>query len=250
MDYFQATILGIIQGIVEWLPISSEGQAVLIGIKILGLTPEEALSYAIFLHLGTLLVVLIRFRKTWFSLLTGMDIPLLRRIIIVTSGTGITAVPIFLVLEEFFNSNLNVTLLIGLLLILTGIVLSYSKQGIRDIESLSTIELFGLGIIQGFAILPGISRSGVTITTLLMRNIRPESALVFSFLISVPPVIGAIIISGIPPESHLPINLTMIIAAFITGGIMMELLLRMSHRMNFSYFCFFLGGITVILSLL
>lgn len=250
MDYYQAIILGIIQGIVEWLPISSEGQAVLTGIKILGLTPDEALSYAIFLHLGTLFVVLIRFRKTWYYLLTGMNIPLLKRIILVTVGTGITAVPLFLVLEEYFNSNLNVTLLIGLLLILTGIVLSYSKQGIRDIESLSTIELFGLGLIQGFAILPGISRSGVTMTALLMRNIRPESALVFSFLISVPPVIGAILLSGIPPESNLSINLIMIFSAFISGGFMMEVLLRISHRLNFSLFCLFLGVITVILSLL
>ncbi|NLV25551.1 MAG: undecaprenyl-diphosphate phosphatase [Methanomicrobiales archaeon] len=250
MDYFQAIFLGIIQGIAEWLPISSEGQAVLTGIKILGLSPDVALSYAIFLHLGTLFVVLIRFRKTWYSLLTGMDIPLLKRIILVTAGTGITAVPIFLVLEEFFNADINVTLLIGLLLIVTGIMLKYSKKGVRDIESLSPFELFGLGLIQGFAILPGISRSGVTITALLMRNIRPESALIFSFLISVPPVIGAIILSDIPPESNISLNLTMILSAFIVGGIMMEVLLRISHRLNFSFFCLFLGGITVILSLL
>lgn len=250
MDYFQAFFLGFLQGITEWLPISSEGQIVLSSIYFLKIYPNEALSYAIMLHLGTLLVVIVKYWKTWLSILTGHDNLLFKQIIIVTIGTMITGIPLYLFIENFFSSGREVTLLIGILLIITGIMLGHTKYGTRDSLSLTKTETFGLGLIQGFAILPGISRSGVTITSLLMRNVNPESALILSFLISVPPVTGALVINGLPESFSMETAIIMVITAFIIGGIMMELLIRFSKKVNFQYFCIIIGLVVVITGLI
>ena len=250
MDIFQAMFLGLLQGITEWLPVSSEGQTVLAGIHLVEITPAEALSYGIFLHLGTLFVVLIRFREIWISFLLGKERLMFEHLILVSIGTTITGVPLLLFIEEIFTAGFAVTLLIGFLLVITGIMLKFVKPGEKDISSLSRYELVILGLIQGLAILPGISRSGVTMTALLMRNINPSSALKFSFLISVPPVTGAVLLSGFPSSLDIYTALVMLISAFIVGTIMMEGLIRFSYRVNFSTFCFFLGGVTILTGLL
>jgi len=246
MDYYQAIFIGSLQGFFEWLPISSEGQLVLASIYLFKIDPSEALSYAIMLHLGTLLVVLIKYWRTWISLFSGSSNPLLQKIVLVTIGTMVTGIPLYFFIAEFFSSGEGVTLLIGLLLIITGVILWYSKAGTREFTSLTKSETFGIGLIQGLAILPGISRSGVTITSLLMRNVHPESALTFSFLISVPPVIGALVINGLPESFSINTAIIMIISAFITGALMMELLLRISKKVNFQYFCLILGILIII----
>ncbi len=246
MNTIQAVILGIIQGITEWLPISSEGQSVLLATSWLGITPLEALSYAIFLHLGTMIAVLIKYRHIWFEVLSMRDQDMLRILIITTICTGITGVPLYFLLRHTFASGAAVTLLVGALLIVTGIILRAKRGGFKDIKAISRKDLIILGLVQGCSVLPGISRSGMTISTLLLRGARQDIALTVSFLISVPPVLGIVILdwgtTPITPE----IGLIMVVTAAIIGYLSMEILITFARSVKFSLFCIVLGLITIL----
>lgn len=243
MDPIQAAILGIIQGITEWLPVSSEGQSILFMLRYIHITPENAISVAIFLHLGTTFAVLTKFREEFLSIL-NLNSSLLRILIITAAGSAVTGIPCLFILKHSFTSGGYATLLIGIMLILTGIVLRLpsSQSTHRRFEEVTTKDLIITGIIQGFAILPGISRSGVTITTLLLRNIEQKSALTISFLISVPVVLGAILLDiGSMPEIQSESILIMFVTSFITGYISIDILIGFAERVNFSVFCIILG---------
>ena len=118
MNLIQSILLGLIQGIAEWLPISSEGQTMLFMIEFLNISAKEALSLAIFLHLGTMLAVMLRFRTEFIEMLTPKSHPVLLKIIVIsTLSTGITAIPLFFIIKSF-NQGDAVMLLIGIMLIL------------------------------------------------------------------------------------------------------------------------------------
>ena len=250
MDPIQAAILGIIQGITEWLPVSSEGQSILFMIKHINISPADTISLAIFLHLGTMCAVLIKFRKEFLAVLSP-DSGLLRILIVTAGCSGITGIPCYLVLKQSFTSGEGATLIIGIMLILTGIVLSLPSRRIahRTREEITTKDMVITGLVQGFAILPGISRSGVTITTLLLRNVEQKSALAISFLISVPVVLGAMLLDIGSISEVQPANiLIMFVTSFVAGYITMDILIRFAERVNFSLFCIALGAITIALS--
>ena len=190
MDLITVLVLSILQGILEWLPVSSEGQIVLVTIKLFDLSPDEAISIAIFLHLGTMFVVLVRFREDFIKMARG-DINLIRLLFFATLGTGISALPCYFFLRESWEQMEEtflippgdlVTILVGIFLIVTGILLHRQKEvGVRVFERLSDKEAFFLGIAQGFAVLPGISRSGMTITVLLYISLTQSESLRGSF---------------------------------------------------------------------
>lgn len=251
MDPVQAAILGIIQGITEWLPVSSEGQSILFMIRYINISPEDTISLAIFLHLGTMFAVLIKFRKEFLSILSP-DSGLLRILVITAACSGVTGIPCYLALKHTFTSGEGTTLLIGVMLILTGIILSLPsrRSAHRTREEITTKDLIITGLVQGFAILPGISRSGVTITTLLLRNVEQKSALAISFLISVPVVLGAMLLDIGSITEVQPTNiLIMFVTSFVASYITMDILIRFAERVNFSLFCIALGAVTVILTL-
>ncbi len=250
MDIIQAIILGIIQGIFEWLPISSEGQSMLILINAFQMDVNEALSVAIFMHLGTSFAVMIKFREEFKSIILGKNHELTRIIVISTVCTGLTGLPLYFILKSTFTGGIAASLLIGVLLILTGIILGLNKgKGHKSMESVSLFDMIVLGLVQGFAILPGISRSGVTLTTLLLRNVEQKTALVISFLISVPVVLGAVALDAGMILTFDPIlGLAMFLSSLLVGYIMMDFLLQFSDRVDFSIFCIFLGVLTIILT--
>lgn len=253
MNIIQAILLGLLQGITEWLPISSEGQSVLFMMNYLHLDPQSALSVAIFLHIGTTLAVLIKFRSEFFSML-NLKSKLFRIVVISTVSTAITGLPLYILIKSSFNSGELATLLIGFLLIVTGILLMSSKEkGYKNIDDVNTGDMVVLGLAQGFSILPGISRSGTTIATLLLSGVNQKSALVISFLISVPVVLGAALLEIVTASSMINIGMevasSMIITSFVVGYLMMDLLLRFAERVNFSIFCISLGALTIIISL-
>lgn len=252
MDPVQAAILGIIQGITEWLPVSSEGQSILFMLRYIHITPDDAVSVAIFLHLGTMFAVLIKFREEFLSILNP-DSTILRILIITAACSAITGIPCFFILKHSFTTGEYATLLIGIMLILTGIILrlpSSQSAHHRMLEELTTKDLIITGLVQGFAILPGVSRSGVTITTLLLRNIEQKSALVTSFLISVPVVLGAILLDiGSISDIRLSSISIMVVTSFTAGYISMDILIKFAERVNFSVFCIIIGSVTVLLAL-
>jgi undecaprenyl-diphosphatase len=250
MDALQGAFLGILQGIFEWLPISSQGQTMLFMIGWLGISPADALSYSIFLHLGTMSAVVIKFRHEFLKMLEDLDSKLTRTIIISTIFTGVTGMPLYFLFKASFSGGKEATVLIAVLLIMTGIILRFSKSGFRDIEDLTLKDMALLGLVQGFSILPGISRSGTTLTLLLMRRMKQDAALTVSFLISVPPVLGAQVLDHSLPEIP-PLNaVAMFIASLLVGYLTMDLLIRFAKRIDFSKFCMAMGLMTLIFAMI
>ena len=193
MDLMQTIILGLIQGLTEWLPISSTGH-LRIAEHLLGLSVP--LLFDVTLHVGTLIVTLLFFRKDvknilvalWkrdFKTENGKLIPL---IIIGTVPTALIGVVFSTDIESFFSSF---PLMAGELIIL-GVALYCSKMGKEKKQEITYMEALAIGTAQGIAIIPAISRSGLTISVALLLGIKREKAFKFSFLLSVPAIIGAL----------------------------------------------------------
>ncbi|RJP29621.1 MAG: undecaprenyl-diphosphate phosphatase [Candidatus Omnitrophota bacterium] len=181
-------ILGVIQGVTEFLPVSSSGHLVILQ-HIFGVSEKE-LAIALILHLGTLLSLVVFFYKEIIGALRDRQKILL--IIIVTAATGIIA----LSAKDFFESLFNDIKPVGISLFVTGIMLVLTKfinTGIKR-DSISKKDSLLMGIVQGIAIIPGISRSGSTISALLFRGIDRKAAFSFSFLASIPAILGAFIL--------------------------------------------------------
>ncbi len=257
MNAIQSLLLGVLQGITEWLPISSQGQTVLVMLNFMQIEPGTAISVAVFLHIGTALAVLIRFRTDFVSML-NRESKLLKVIVVATLSTAITAVPLlflllFFVENQFENGAIGTVLTgaIGVMLILTGIILGVQKRaGNRSLDEITTKDMIFAGLAQGFSILPGISRSGTTITILLMSGIKQELALKLSFLMSVPAVLGAIVLFEVREVSAIATSdaAIMVLSSFIVGYITMSILLRFAKRVNFAIFCISLGVLTLLFS--
>jgi len=262
-------IIAILQGLFEWLPISSSGQVMMVSINFFGIPPEKAFSLSIWVHLGTAIAVLIKLRKDYIQIIKSIipgkfeidegDIKKRNWLIYATIGTAITAIPLYLLfkfvmLEGFTATQGDVlTLVISGLLIVTGIVLLTlrKKFGKKTINTVSDRELIKdssiAGLIQGIAILPGISRSGFTVSTILYEKYNQNQSLKLSFLMSVPVVLASIGMDIIFGEGSvfgtIDIFTILIITAvsFIVGYLSMELLLKIAQKINFSYFCILYG---------
>jgi len=249
MEALQGAILGILQGITEWLPISSEGQTMLVMIGWLGIPLADALSFSIFLHLGTMMAVLIRFRHEFLGMAREIDSKLTRIVIVSTLCTGLTGIPLYLLFKESFTGGRQATVLIGLLLIATGLLLRFRGSASRGTKDMALQDMIILGLAQGFSILPGVSRSGTTLTVLLIRGIRQEDALMISFIISVPAVLGAIVLDGSIGALPLRTAAAMLVSSFIVGYLTMNLIIRFAKDVSFSRFCMALGLLTLLSAL-
>jgi len=192
MNLLESTFLGVLQGILEWLPVSSEGQTMLVMLNFMQIDPADAITVAIFLHIGTMFAVLIKFRREFVTML-NLDSKLLKVIIVATLSTAITAVPLLIFIKDLLATGEVANILIGVMLILTGIMLGIQKRmgnSYRTLDEITTRDMVFAGLAQGFSIIPGISRSGTTITVLLMCGIKQELALKLSFLMSVPAAVS------------------------------------------------------------
>lgn len=262
-------IIAILQGIFEWLPISSSGQTMIISTNLFGISPENAFSLAIWLHFGTMFAVLLKFRGDFLGIIKSLihksnaieeiDIKKRNWLIFATIGTGVTALPLYFIFKILFLDVFSAkqgditTLFISGLLILTGVIIIktrkvYGNSKIiattnKKIQKDSTLS----GLIQGFSILPGISRSGVTVSTILLEKYEQKDALRLSFLMSVPVVIASIIVDILFGEGSIFGTLDLIIiiittiVSFIIGYITIELLLKLASKINFGYFCVVYG---------
>jgi len=268
-------ILAILQGLFEWLPISSSGQVMIVSINFFGIPPEKAFSLSIWMHLGTAIAVLVKLRKDYIQIIKSVipwkfkvdedDVKKRNWLIYATIGTAITAIPLYLlfkfvVIEGFDATQGDVlTLVISGLLIVTGIVLLTFKRkfGKKNIKTVSDRELIRdssiSGLIQGIAILPGISRSGFTVSTILFEKYDQDQSLKISFLMSVPVVLASIGMDIIFGEGSvfgtIDIFTILIITAvsFIVGYLSMELLLKIAQKINFSYFCILYGVLSFVI---
>jgi undecaprenyl-diphosphatase len=250
-------VVALIQGLVEWLPISSEGQVVLFLYNFTPVAPEEIVSLVVWLHLGTALAVVVRYPKVIFDVLRLKDRKLFRLLLVATLSTAITAVPLYIFLKSsltsFHGEVLNI--LVGVLLLITAVILYLPTRTTDDTDNatkdVEDREAVSTGLVQGLAVLPGLSRSGVTISALLMQKIDKETAMRFSFLMSVPAVLGILILE-ILTGSTLPagigtLDLILIEGiVFITGLLSMEFLLRLARRISFWKLCLVIAVIAIV----
>ncbi|MFP3909972.1 MAG: undecaprenyl-diphosphate phosphatase [Archaeoglobaceae archaeon] len=248
MNYVETIILSMVQGIAEWLPVSSEGLSVLVMLNLFGQNISQAITYAFFLHLGTALAVLIRFRREFIHMLQGSQ--LLKIVIITTASTALIAVPLVSFIEMQVQNGRLMNLFIGFLLILTGVMLRIPGSGYKTTEQMSVTDMVLLGLAQGLAVLPGISRSGTTISFLMLRKMSEEQALKLSFIISVPAVLGAIAFRGPPSDLNITTGVLILVITCIFGYLTMEALLRFARKVDFSKFCITFGAIAIVLTAL
>ena len=169
-------VLGAVQGLVEWFPLSSSGQ-ISLTLQTAGVPPVEALSTALWIHFGSLLAIVIRFRGDFITIVKttlygtgeGEDGATGRFLVLGTIFTALTGIPVYLLFFEWFSNNPEgriFTLLVGVLLVITGVVLiigARMARGMRGASDIGWLDGAITGMAQGFAVLPGISRSGFTV---------------------------------------------------------------------------------------
>lgn len=249
-------ILGLIQGLAEWLPISSTAH-LRIAEHFLDLAATPLLG--ITLHVGTLVVVVFCFRKEVKNILSalvhldfkseyGQLVPL---IVVATIPTGI----IGLLYVTFLENTVQTILIIGITFLVGATVLYSSKIGKEDKETVTYTTALLMGAAQGFAIFPGLSRSGVTISTGLLAGLKRENAFKFSFLLSIPAVAGDLAVEMYKQRGLLaaqtisPAELLIgIVVAMIAGYIAIRLVSKIVSSKRFHYFAVYtsLLGIALI----
>ena len=259
MDYFEAIILGIVQGLTEFLPISSSGHLE-ISKAILGndFSNKESLLFTIVLHFATALSTIVFFRKDISQIILGLfdrEDKESSKFSISIIISMIPAVLIGLFFEEtinsFFNGNL---ILVAVMLYVTSILLYLSDIIKLDSKEITFKNSFLIGLAQAIAILPGISRSGATIATAVVIGIDREKAARFSFIMVIPLIFGSMFKSIIDNGGLEFTNYNLIsvllgfISAFITGLLAckwMISLVKKSKLYYFSIYCFVVGSIII-----
>ncbi len=251
----QYLILGIIQGILEWLPISSSGFVVLVMSNFFGVTNVSfLLQSALFLHLGTFFAAAIYFRHDVKELIETIfrykktpdhELVLFNFILvstIVTAFIGLVILIVVSLFEQFELTGRAISFAVGVLLLFTGAVSLQGKnkkrKRLRNQDSLKNKDSFIAGIAQGFSTLPGLSRSGITISTLLLRKFDDTTALKLSFLMSLPVVLFGNLILNYNQIINIFSGTAIygLLASFIFGLLTIHGLMKLSKKINFGWF--------------
>lgn len=275
MTYISAIFLGLIQGLAEFLPISSSGHLAFFQEVVAVLDAgEESMFFDVLLHLGTLVAVFVAYWAEikslileFFAMVGVRKLPqgqkpdrLSRRMILfIILGT----LPLFAVLpvKDFVEGLYSNPMFIGCAFLGTGLILFLSdrlSRGNKDVKNASILDVLLVGCGQALATVPGISRSGTTISVGLARGFSREFAVKFSFLLSIPAVLGANILSLIDAIqegidwTQMPMYLAGVATAMISGYLAIRLLKYISRKSSFggfAYYCWGIGLVTLILSL-
>ncbi|MGO2391276.1 MULTISPECIES: undecaprenyl-diphosphate phosphatase [unclassified Halomonas] len=199
MDWLQVVVLAVVQGISEFLPVSSSAHLILV--PVLTEWQDQGLAFDVALHLGSLSAVIIYFRQEIGKMITSSlaalsgkgineDARLAFWVTIATIPVGLTG----LLLHDAISGYMRSTLIIGISLISFGLLLGYAdwrKRGTRSEYQLRLKDVLIIGVAQALALIPGTSRSGITITAALMVGMSREGAARFSFLLSIPVIVLA-----------------------------------------------------------
>ncbi|UCE45039.1 MAG: undecaprenyl-diphosphate phosphatase [Methanobacteriota archaeon] len=263
MDIAEALLLGVVQGLTEWLPVSSSGHLV-IAQELLGLSAEKHLLFDLMVHLGTVLAVCVYFRRELLGIVKAMlstrghgdrDEKLRMLGFMILLGTIPIAV-VGLTLSENIEEAFTVRM-VGIALIVNAIVLvvaermasAGAKRAIRPVDALI------VGLFQAAAIIPGISRSGFSISGGLFRGIEREVAATFAFLLSAPSLLGAFAYGAITLDAHdTDFGMMMIglVSAFAVGIVAIDFLLkaiRAGKLWIFGVYCLALGALALAMTL-
>lgn len=245
MEIWEAIVVGIVQGLAEFLPISSSGHIVLTQF-LLGVQ-SDGILFEVILHVGTLLSVLVYFRKKLWrltqSLWTKEMVEERQWILFLGLATLPAVILVLTPLGDLFESAYDNPVLVSGLLLVTGSLLLAPKVIKAKSKELTWKTALFMGIGQAFAILPGISRSGSTITAGLLSGVKPEKAAEFAFLMSIPAIAGAVVKEKEAfdklSNDLLTAYLLGAVAAFLSGLFAVYLVLAAIRRGKFEYFAYY-----------
>ena len=258
MNEIDAIILGVIQGLTEFLPVSSSGHLEITR-ELLSTNqlPSDNLLMTSVLHFATALSTILVFRKDIYDLIKGLfekenktSKSYVIKILIAIVPAGLVGFLLSDQIEFLFSGNMT---LVGIMLIITGTLLFLTKILKTKNFKISKVHALIIGLCQAFAVIPGISRSGATICTSLFLGNNKSEAAKFSFLIVIPVIFGAIlkdVLSGDIFDNEIKISILIIgfISSFLTGVLACKLMLKIVANNNliyFSFYCFVLGIISI-----
>jgi len=271
LEFFHVIILAVVQALTEFLPISSSGHLVIMQ-NILGFK-EANISLNIMLHMGTLLAVIVYFFKDLLNILfdcisalgelfqgsrpsdilyRNPNLKLFLFSLIACIPAGI----VVLFFHDLITSSFESLLVVGCSLIFTGVIVYFTKNLIsegKDLYQFKVRDSFWIGVAQSLAILPGVSRSGMTIATGLARGLDRELAFKFSFILSIPTILAAFVFDlenmNKIEMGQLVLYLVGAFVSFVLGLLAIKILSKIIMKGNFylfSYYCFFVGVMTII----
>lgn len=274
MTLFEGIILGLVQGLAEFLPISSSGHLAILQ-NLFGIEGESVLSFAVLLHLGTLFSLLAVYYKdiweliielclTFKDIFTGKGLRInaneTRRLGFMIIAATIPTAIIGLLFNDFFSDLYNSMAAVGFCLLITGVLLwvvERMRQAGKNIREMKFGDAVLVGLFQSIAIAPGISRSGATIAGSLFSGLNRALAIKFAFLISVPSILGAIILEapdafeeGMDTVMLLPIIAGVVVAA-VSGFIAIKTMIRVVSDKKlyiFSIYTWIVGALVLIYS--
>ena len=266
MTIFEAFWLGILQGLTEFLPVSSSGHLV-IAQAVAGVR-NSGMAFEIYVHFGTLLSILVVFRNDLSGMFTSFmrkfrspgtiisgygDDKEFRLLIMILLGT-IPAGVIGMLFKDFFEATFSDVNFVGIALIFTGIIIYVSKFAVNRNMEVEPKSALIIGIAQALAIFPGISRAGTSISAAMLSGVSGEEAARFSFLLAIPAIAGATILQLLDTVNFGPGEFSYIIAgvgvlsSFITGTIAISLLMEVMRKSKMHYFagyCISIGLLTI-----
>lgn len=265
MDWLQALVLGLLQGLTEYLPVSSSGHLT-IGSYLFGLNGEDNLAFTVVVHVATVLSTLVVLWKEIDWILKGLfkfrmndETKYFINILISMIPVGIVGVFFKDQVEEVFGSGL---LIVGCMLLVTAALLVFSYYARpRQRENISPLHAFIIGLAQAVAVLPGLSRSGSTIATGLLLGNKKEKLAQFSFLMVIPPILGEAlldVVKGLKGEEAfggidaMPL-IVGFVAAFVSGCVACKWMINIVKKGKlvwFGVYCAIAGAATIVFSLL
>lgn len=226
-------------------------------VYVLGMPPSQALRLSIFIHTGTLLSATLYFRREIRDLLRLVagdrskpeDIRLLTFLFLATMLTGLVGLPLYLLVKSAISEWLFIVLT-GSALIATGLIQRVSQvSGTRETRDLAPPDGLLTGLLQGLSALPGVSRSGMTLTALLVRGFKADEALRLSFILSIPAValaeLGTLVTDGFPAVDASSVLLALVFS-FVSSLACMQLLLQIARRFRFWALCITLGIVSLL----
>ena len=258
MSVVEAVILGVLQGLTEFLPVSSSGHLVLaqtfLGIKMPGVTFE------VIVHAGTLLSIVWVFWRDVYKLISGITKSVQQQKLFLLLVLGsVPAGLMVLSFGPFLKSMFEKPLIVGFMLLLTGFIIWFvarlGDQGNRSLGEMGWKDAIIIGLFQGLAIIPGISRSGSTIFGALLRDLNRETAVRFSFLLALPAIGGATVmeltewfsVGGWPDD--ILVYLIGALFAFASGVLAIRTFIKLlaTGRFHyFAYYCWLFGALTIL----
>lgn len=260
MNWIEALILGLVQGLTEYLPVSSSGHLT-IGQEILGVSGEENLTFDVIVHVATVLSTLVILWKEVVWIFVGFckfkwndEMKYVLNILVSMIPIGVVGIFFKDTIEEIFGSGLTI---VGICLLITALLLTFSYlYRPRQKDKIGVLDAFIIGLAQAVAVLPGLSRSGSTIATGLLLGNNKAKLAQFSFLMVIPPILGEALLDVLKAIKHgseaafgnmeaLPM-IVGFIAAFVSGCVACQWMVNIVKKGKLIYFAAYCAVVGVV----